>query len=291
MESVSASKDSANTTGESESPSIFYTYRIDLNFNGTDFNGWQSQPSGNTVQDALERALAVALRKKLRVLGASRTDTGVHAEHQVATFRIDHEIDCPRIFRSLQALVLPSIGILSLAPVPTDFHPIVHAYAKLYRYRIWLGPGTNTFIRPFSWSIPYALDTEAMKRASERFVGRHHFQSFAAIDNSSKTYDRTIFDMKWVHKGNGLFELYILGEGFLKQMVRNLVGTLVEVGQGKRKPEDMPAIIHAADRRAAGMTAPAGGLSLVNIYYEPMNEIEARFLSTHADFSFVFPSA
>lgn len=286
MESISASKDSAN----SESLSKFYTYRIDLNFIGTEFNGWQSQPSGNTIQDALERALAVALRKKIRVLGASRTDTGVHAEHQVATFRVDEKIDCPRVFRSLQALVPHSIGILSLAPVSTDFHPIVHAFAKLYRYRIWLGPGTNTFIRPFSWSIPYALDTDAMKLAGARFIGRHHFKSFAAIDNSSKTFDRTIFDMKWVYKGNGLFELYILGEGFLKQMVRNLVGTLVEVGQGKRKPEDMPEILKAADRRAAGMTAPAGGLSLVEIYYEPTTEIDPRFLSTHAEFCFVFPS-
>lgn len=286
MELTSASKDSA----ESESPPKFYTYRIDLNFTGTEFSGWQSQPSGNTIQDALERALAVALRKKIRVVGASRTDTGVHAEHQVASFRIDHEIDCPRVFRSLQALVPPSIGILALAPAANDFHPIKAAYAKLYRYRIWLGPGSNNFIRPYAFSIPYGLDMDAMKLASDCFIGHHHFKSFCAVDGSSLTFDRTILDMQWVHRGNSLLELYVLGEGFLKQMVRNIVGTLIEVGQGKRKPEDMTRILAAADRRAAGMTAPAGGLSLVEIYYEPTIEIEARFLSTDAEFSFVFPS-
>lgn len=287
MESTSASKGSA----ESEGPSKSYTYRIDLNYSGTQFSGWQSQPSGNTIQDALEHALGIALRKNIRVVGASRTDTGVHAEHQVASFRIDHEIDCARVFRSLQALVPVSVGILGLRPAASDFHPITSAHSKLYRYRIWLGPGTNSFIRPYSWALPYSLDTVAMQRASDHFIGRHHFKSFAAADGSSKTFDRTILDMKWVLRGNGLLELYILGEGFLKQMVRNIVGTLVEVGQGKRSPENMSEILAAGDRRVAGMTAPAAGLSLVEIYYQPQATIDPRYLATHAEFSFVFPLA
>ncbi|RYZ58710.1 MAG: tRNA pseudouridine(38-40) synthase TruA [Proteobacteria bacterium] len=284
MESISVSKDSADPKP------AFYTYRIDMNYSGGDFSGWQSQPSGNTIQDALEKALFVALRKKIRVVGASRTDTGVHAEHQVASFRIDEEIDCPRVFRSLQALVPPSIGILGLRAIEREFHPIKSAHAKLYRYRLWVGRGTNNFIRPYSWIIPYQLDTEAMKRAGEEFIGYHHFKSFAAIDGSSLTFERNIIDLKWVNKGNGVLEFYILGEGFLKQMVRNIVGTLIEVGQGKKSPADIPRILAAADRRAAGMTAPAQGLSLVEIYYEEQKEIEARFLQEHPEFSFVFPS-
>jgi len=283
MGSISPSKASA------ESSVDFYTYRIDLNYSGTDFCGWQSQPSGLSIQDALEKALEIALRTKLRVVGASRTDTGVHAEHQVATFRIAHEIDCPRVFRSLQALVPLSMGILSLRPAPNDFHPIASAHCKLYRYRLWLGPGTNNFIRPYAWSLPYTLDIAAMMKATEHFTGRHHFKSFAAVDGSSKTFDRTILDIQWIRKGDGLLELYILGEGFLKQMVRNMVGTLVEVGQGKRKADDILRIIAAADRRAAGMTAPAGGLSLVEIYYEPCPAIAMRFLQPYPEFSFVYP--
>ncbi|MBC7660389.1 MAG: tRNA pseudouridine(38-40) synthase TruA [Chitinophagaceae bacterium] len=283
MESVLPLKDSV------EGRPNYYTYRIDLNYIGSEFSGWQSQPSGKTVQDALEKALFVALRKKIRVVGASRTDTGVHAEHQVASFRIDETIDCPRVFRSLQALVPPSIGILGLTPIATDFHPIKSAHAKLYRYRIWLGPGTNAFIRPYAWTIPYELDFAAMKCASAFFVGRHNFRSFAAVDGSSLTFDRTILDLKWIEKGNGLIEMYILGEGFLKQMVRNIVGTLVEVGQGKRKPADVLSIIAADDRRSAGMTAPALGLSLVEIYYAPCPRIAACYENDDPCFSFVYP--
>ncbi len=284
MESILVSKDSA------ESSPPFHTYRMDLNYNGALFNGWQSQPNGNTVQDVLEKAIATALRRNVRIVGASRTDTGVHAEHQVATFRLPYEIDCARVFRSLQALVPMSVGILGLYPATHDFHPITSAHSKLYRYRIWLGPGTNTFIRPYSWAIPYPLNFAAMREAGDFFVGRHHFKSFAAVDGSSKTFDRTIVDLKWVKKGDGLLELYILGEGFLKQMVRNIVGTLVEVGQCKRRPDDVPAILAAADRRAAGMTAPAAGLSLVEIHYEPLARIDDRYLLPQAEFSFVFPT-
>ena len=280
---------SAFTSKGSAELSDTFTYRIDLNYIGL-FTGWQSQPSGNTVQDVLEKALGIALRQKIRVIGASRTDTGVHAEHQVASFRIGREIDCVRVFRSLQALVPPALGILSLRPVSHDFHPIASAQCKLYRYRIWLGPGTNAYIRPYSWSLPYTLDFAGMQSAGQKFVGRHNFQSFAAVDGSAKTFDRTILDLRWAMKGDSLLEFFVLGEGFLKQMVRNLVGTLVEVGQGKRKPSDIEKILLARDRREAGMTAPSAGLSLVEIHYEPCSQISARHLSANADLSFVYPA-
>ncbi len=283
MESVSSSKDSVN-----KSPIL---YRIDLNYIGTPFYGWQSQPHGNTVQDHLEKALQTILRQKIRISGASRTDTGVHAEHQVATFRLDRELDLRKTMRSIEALIPESIGITGLSIAEPGFHPIQSAYTKLYRYRFWLGRGSNAFTRRYTWSIPHELDITAMKAASRELVGRHNFKSFAAVDGSSKTFERTILDIAWSHKGDNLLEVYFLGEGFLKQMVRNLVGTFVEVGQGKRLPLDMKDIISAQDRTKAGMTAPASGLSLVDIYYHNQTQIEERFYRDESAFSFAYPRA
>lgn len=283
MESVSNLKASA-------SPDTFL-YRIDLNYIGTPFYGWQSQPHGNTVQDHLEKALHTILRQKVRVSGASRTDTGVHAEHQVATFRLDRELDIRKTMRSIEALVPDSIGITGLEFADKGFHPIASAEAKLYRYRFWLGRGSNAFTRRYTWSLPYDLDIESMKAASLACSGRHNFKSFCAVDGSSKTFERTILDIAWAQKGENLLEVYLLGEGFLKQMVRNLVGTWLEVGQGKRSAKDIPSIIAAQDRTAAGMTAPANGLSLVEIYYEEMTKINPRLLLGDSAFSFAYPRA
>lgn len=269
MESSSTSKASDNTT---------FHYRLDLNYVGSDYYGWQSQPHARTVQDTLEKALSTVLRKKVRITGASRTDTGVHAEHQVAIFRIDQELDCRKLQRSIQALVPPSIGILSLAPTDKDFHPIRDAEAKLYRYRIWTGRGLSAFMRPYSWHLPMALDSQLMRDAAQLFLGRHNFQAFAATDTSAKTFERQIFDIQWRESEAHLLEFYILGEGFLKQMVRNLVGTLVEVGQKKKDLTSIPAMIASRDRRTVGRTAPALGLSLVEIFYHPTTMVPDDYL-------------
>jgi tRNA pseudouridine38-40 synthase len=281
MESPLASKDSA----ESGSPAPFFTYRMDLAYIGTAFQGWQSQPGGNTVQDALEKALRTALRHELRILGASRTDTGVHAEQQVATFRSAEPIDCELILRSLQALVPPTIGVLNLRPWAHDFHPILSAKSKVYRYRIWLGTPQNPFTRPFVWSMHHALDLAALNEASRHLFGTHDFRSFCASDASVATYNRTIFEAFWIQRGP-LLEFYILGDGFLKQMVRSLVGTLVKVGLGKQKPDDIKRILSTHDRREAGQTAPAHGLSLLRIFYDVTEKIPASLISQGSDFGF-----
>ncbi|MES2746588.1 MAG: tRNA pseudouridine(38-40) synthase TruA, partial [Bdellovibrionota bacterium] len=292
MESVCNSKVSAEEIIPSKAPAPpTITYRIDLNYIGTPFYGWQSQPHGNTVQDQIEKALATILREKVRISGASRTDTGVHAEHQVATFRLPRELDLRKTMRSLEALIPEAIGITGLTLAEPGFHPIQSAHAKLYRYRFWLGRGSNAFTRRYTWAIPYDLNLDAMKEASRAFAGRHNFKSLAAMDGSAKTFERTILDIQWAHKGENLVEIYLLGEGFLKQMVRNLVGTLVEVGQGKRTPGEMALILAAQDRTKAGMTAPANGLSLVEIHYEEATRVPEHFLSSAAALSFAYPRA
>lgn len=257
-----------------------FLYRLDLAYIGSQFFGWQSQLHGKTVQDELEKALRIVLRDSIRLTGASRTDTGVHAEHQVASFQSPYELDCHRIQRSLEALLPPSIGIYRLAPADPGFHPIYHACAKVYRYRFWQGSNPSPFAKPFLWSIPgrASLDINAMERASAYLKGRHNFRSFCASDSSVTSFERTIFDVKWLNHGN-LLEFFILGDGFLKQMVRTLAGTLVEIGQGKRSSESLQEILESQDRTKAGATAPAEGLSLLRIFYTPVQSIPGQVLS------------
>ncbi len=281
MESPSASKDSANA----ETAPAFYNYRLDLAYIGTSFQGWQSQPNGQTVQDTIERALRIVLRQQLRILGASRTDTGVHAEHQVATFRSLVPIDCYQTLKSVQALVPSNIGILELQPWAAEFHPVIDAKAKVYRYRIWLGSPQNPFVRPYVWHFHHPLDVSLMQKAAQDLLGYHNFQGFCASDASVATFDRTIFDVRWIQRGP-ILEFYILGDGFLKQMVRCLVGTLTEIGQGKRPADDINRILLSGDRKEAGQTAPAQGLALLRIFYALTDKIPERLISSGAEFGF-----
>jgi len=274
-----------------ESPSVSnrsadqYCYRLDLAYVGAQFMGWQSQPNRATVQDHLEAALRTCLREKVSLMGASRTDTGVHAEHQVASFRSSKPIDCFRVLRSLQALVPDTIGIYSLEPCSEDFHPIFQAQAKLYRYRLWQGTAPSPFAKPYVWVLPQTLSVSRMESASLALLGHHDFRSFCASDRTVQTFERTIFDIRWLQHGS-LLEFYILGDGFLKQMVRSIVGTLVDVGVGKRTAQDMQGLVLAKDRTRAGQTAPAQGLSLVRIFYESQTSIPTSSISEKNFLSF-----
>ncbi|MFW7377870.1 MAG: tRNA pseudouridine(38-40) synthase TruA [Oligoflexus sp.] len=263
-------------------------YRIDLAYQGTPFDGWQSQPSGKAVQNHLEKALTIFLREPTRVVGASRTDTGVHAEHQVAIFDSAVKFDCQRLIRGVNALLAEEIKIWSCAPADPDFHPIRDSVAKLYRYRLWLGRTGSPFVRDYVWPVSEQTDISRLQAAAQLFQGTHDFKSFCATDSSAKTTIRTIHEI-WVKNKNPLVEIYIHGEGFLKQMVRSMVGTLVEVGQGRREIEDISAIIEQRDRTFAGLTAPAKGLSLVQIYFEHQKSCQSILQHSDQMFSFWIP--
>lgn len=241
-------------------------YRLDLQYLGTSFLGWQSQPQGTAVQDHLEKALSTMLRHPVRVTGAARTDTGVHAEQQVAVFRTAVAYDERKWLKSLQGLLPSTVGVASIRTVGSDFHPIRSAQAKVYRYRLWLGVTRNPLIAPFAWQIVSDLDVTALAEAARDFVGLHDFTSFCAIDSTAKTRQREIYEVV-VEQQGPLVDIWVSGSGFLKQMVRTMVGTLVDVGLGKRDAKSLPAVLAAKDRQAAGMTAPALGLSLVQICY------------------------
>jgi tRNA pseudouridine38-40 synthase len=221
----------------------------------------------------------------VRLIAAARTDSGVHAEHQVAIFRTEVAPDERRWLKGLYGLLPASVGVTKLAACDPEFHPIVAATGKVYCYRIWLGAARNPFLVPFVWTMHRELDAAAMQRAARDLVGRHDFTSFCALDSSAKTRERTVTDVRIEARGP-LIEVWVAGEGFLKQMVRNIVGTLVDVGAGKTAVDAVPGILAAKDRGAAGACAPAEGLTLVRIFYgEPPRIDAARTDGARVDFA------
>ena len=244
-----------------------YKYRLDLSYLGAPFHGWQSQPDGMGVQDYLERALDTILQSKPRILGASRTDAGVHAEQQVAVFTESRELIPDKTIAGLNALTPHEISVFSLTPASDTFHPILSSKAKCYRYRLWTERVLSPFFAPYSWHVKGVLDVAAMTSAAELLKGQHDFTSFCATDSGAKTRVRTIREILIDVRGP-LIDIWIMGEGFLKHMVRNIVGTLVEIGLSRRGWSVVPSIIEARNRSMAGMTAPAHGLTLVRILYE-----------------------
>ena len=256
----------SEASDELKSPDSSCLYRLDMNYLGADYQGFQSQPNGKTVQDHLEKALSVFCRHAVRITAASRTDTGVHAEHQVVTFRSKVDIAPARLVKGLNAMLPKSIRIMNARPVEDSFHPIFNCTGKVYRYTIWRSHGESSFINPISWKLVCDLDLDAMRQATVNLVGRHDFTSFCATDSSAKSKVRTLREIKIVERGPVL-ELWFLGDGFLKQMVRNLVGSLVAIGRKKISSAQLVDILAAKDRSQAPETAPAEGLCLMSIFY------------------------
>lgn len=265
-------------------------YRLDLCYIGTQFLGWQAQPNKQSVQDRLEHALSTILRHPVRVTGASRTDTGVHAEHQVATFRSAANIDCGKVLRSLSGILPRDVGVLALQPVAagSSFHPIVDCEGKAYRYRIWRGSQRHPFWQDFSWHIHQPLDVDRMREEAKALVGTHDFTSFCAADSSAKTKVRTLFECVVEERG-AFLNIWFIGDGFLKQMVRALVGTLVEYGTGKRTQPGMEVLLTAGDRTITGQTAPALGLSLVRLFYDEILTYRQLSYASEAGYSLPCP--
>jgi tRNA pseudouridine38-40 synthase len=248
-------------------------YKLEVQYQGSGFSGWQSQPDGSSVQDHIERALAQINAQSLRLTGASRTDAGVHALHQVATFSSEKDLDCRRTLTSLNAVLPRTIGIRSLQEVPQDFHPIYAAKSKIYRYSLWLGRQRNPFLEPYVYEVSEGIDLEAMRAAGKHFVGEHDFTSFCAVDSGAKTRVRNVRGI-FFEQNAALINIFVWGDGFLKQMVRSMVGSLVDVGLGKHAPEKIVQILAGRDRSLAGATAPAQGLCLLKIFYENPVDVE-----------------
>lgn len=243
-------------------------YQLEVQYLGTDFSGWQSQADGSGIQDCIERALRTILARPCRVVGASRTDAGVHAKHQVAIFDSLTPLDCERLLTSLSALLPSSIGISSLRICPSHFHPIAQARAKAYCYRFWQGRSRDPFIEPYIYRVPKGLALANMLEGAKHFIGTHDFSAFCASDSGAKTRVRTILATE-IREVGPVVEFWILGEGFLKQMVRIMAGTILQIGLGKRATNTIAELLQNGSRETSGPTLPGRGLTLERIFFEP----------------------
>jgi tRNA pseudouridine38-40 synthase len=243
-------------------------FRFELEYEGTDFEGWQLQAGEcRTVQGVLEASIERVTGHAVRVHGAGRTDSGVHAEAQVAHAQIDTELTAEALQRALNGTLPPDASVVGAAVVSDDFHARFDARGKLYCYRVWNGSVRSPLRSRRSIWISRQLDIGAMGKTAELFVGRH---DFAALQGSGSDVESTVrtlnrLEIECLPPGEILF--WVEGEGFLRHMVRNLVGTLLEVGTGRRAPDSIPELLATGDRRQAGPNVAAAGLTLVRVYY------------------------
>lgn len=245
------------------------TIKLTIEYDGTDFVGWQRQPNGRSVQEVLEAALASLLEEPVAITGSGRTDSGVHANGQVASLRTQRDLPLIAFRRGLNGILPPDVAIVAAEEAPEGFDARRSASGKRYVYRISNRRERSPLRRRTHWEVFPALDVEAMRRAAALLVGRHDFSAFRASNCHARTTVRKIRRLEVVRLQED--ELLIVAEAtaFLKQMVRTIVGTLVEVGLGKREPHSIAAVLESRDRRQAGRTAPPQGLALDEVFYGP----------------------
>ena len=241
---------------------------LTVQYDGTDYNGWQRQANTpGTIQEVLESALKQRLGEFCAITAAGRTDAGVHALAMPCAFTCESlHIPPNRLPLALNSLLPQDIRIISARVVADSFDPITFAYSKTYRYQIDNARIPSVFTRRYSWHVHRALNVEAIQKAASHFVGTFDFKAFCAAGGSAKTSIRTIFGLA-VEQDSDIIRLSVTGNGFLYNMVRIITGTLVEVGLGKKVPSEIPFIISSLDRKKAGQTAPASGLTLVEVVY------------------------
>lgn len=241
--------------------------KLILEYDGTNFCGWQIQPNGPTIQEALERALATVLREPVRVMAAGRTDAGVHARGQVATFRTSHTVDLSSLCRSINALAGPDIAAIAAEEAPDGFDPRRDARARAYAYYLLNRSAPSPFWRQRAWHTGHPLEVSAMDAAAAILVGEHDFSSFRGPDCDAPHAVRRAFRSAVKNRGD-LVVYDIEATGFVRHMVRNIVGTLVQVGQGALSVDGFREVLRVRDRTRAGVTAPAHGLYLMTVRYD-----------------------
>jgi tRNA pseudouridine38-40 synthase len=241
-------------------------YMAIIQYIGRRYAGWQVQKNQPTVQGCIKKALEQITGESVSVVGAGRTDAGVHAVGQAAHFRLQHEESPRRLLRSLNGVLPSDIRVLRLKIAPPGFHVQKHASRKRYNYRIYNGPILSPFLEGLVLQVVPPLDVKAMQKAAASICGHHDFRAFAAASAAVRDYRRTVFCADWLVRGRHL-TFRIEANGFLHHMVRNIIGTLLQIGRGKRAPEEIEAILRSGDRRNAGPTAPPHGLYLVRVWY------------------------
>jgi tRNA pseudouridine38-40 synthase len=238
-----------------------------IEYDGTNYQGWQVQPKGQTIQGILEEKLGLLTGEPVQLFGSGRTDSGVHALGQVAHFKTQNRMDIPTIQRALNSLLPPDILIQKAEEVGEGFHARKHSKSKVYEYRILNRRLRSVFDRGYVWHIPQKLNLTEMKKATQSIIGEHDFAAFRTVGSPTRTTVRRVIRAEWKRGRDGIIRFEIEANGFLKQMVRSIIGTLVEIGKGKRKASDLRKIMNSKDRKKAGPTAPAQGLFLEEVKY------------------------
>lgn len=242
-------------------------YKLTIQYDGTRYSGWQVQGNTDkTVQGKLQRVLSLLDGGEVEVHGSGRTDAGVHARGQVASVKLQREPDCALLLDHCAAHLPQDIAVIHAEVAPERFHARLNAKGKRYVYRLWTSPIPNVFEHRYLTQITEPLDIAAMRQAAEHFLGTHDFRSFCGLRRFKKSTVRTVYAIEIEQLGDEL-RLSYEGNGFLNLMVRILTGTLVEVGLGLRRPDEMPAVLEALDRSAAGRTMPPEGLCLESVTY------------------------
>ncbi len=240
--------------------------KILLQFDGSNYHGWQIQPNAVTVQELVSRAVSEITKEDIKVFGCSRTDAKVHAKFYVASFKTESKIPSDRLPFAINSKLPDDISCTGAEDADLDFNAISSAKRKTYIYRIDNSAVRNPFLKNYAWHYPQKLDFEKMQEASRCFLGKHDFLAFASSGFSAKTTERTIFDIE-LKKEENIITIKITGDGFLYNMVRIISGTLLWVGLGKIEPEEIEGIIKSKKRENAGITAPPEGLYLWGVEY------------------------
>lgn len=243
-------------------------YKMTIQYDGTRYDGWQRQGNtGNTIQSKLEDVLGKMVGEDVEIYGSGRTDAGVHAIGQVANVHLDTEKTLQEIMDYVNQYLPDDIALIQLEEVPDRFHSRLNAAGKVYTYWIEMSPKCPVFQRKYVYTLGKKLDVESMRQAAKLLCGTHDYKSFCSKKTLKKSSVRTVKTISFHEHGSQL-EIHVIGNGFLYNMVRIMIGTLIEVGLGKRDPESMKEILEARDRQAAGETAPACGLFLTAVMYE-----------------------
>lgn len=244
--------------------------RLWVSYDGTNYHGWQIQNNGITIESELNKALSDLYKQEIKVIGASRTDAGVHALGNVAVYDVDSPIPANKVCYALNARLPEDIRVTRSEEVPADWHPRKCESRKTYEYRIYLGEILPPVKRLYCHHVYRALDIEAMRRAAAHLVGEHDFKSFCQENAQVETTVRTVHAIDLIETKDQELLIRVTGNGFLYNMVRIIVGTLLEVGYGRWNPEYVDEILNKKDRGFAGPTAPAKGLTLMK--YNFLNE-------------------
>lgn len=244
------------------------THRLDIAYDGARFSGWARQPGRRTVQGELEGALERVLGSPAPLVGAGRTDAGVHALGQVASFRTRTPAP-PSLLRGLNALSGPDLAVLALAPAPDGFDARRDARSRRYRYRIERCSPPSPFERGRALSVRRRLDRDALDGCAEALIGTHDFTAFTPTETQHVRFERRVLEARWHDESDRILTFEIEADAFMRNMVRVLVGTMLEVGSGRREPADLKRLLEGAARPEAGETAAPHGLYLVGVAYQP----------------------